>query len=262
MKINKIFLILLGLLVLSGFHAQAEEKANLEWVGGVGREVSFTKYIGSKRNFSWNGQVGVNIDILRYRKSHLYLKCNLETVMDKNFNFSPYDINYMIEPGVKFKGKFGDFSLIYHHECHHDVDRHDNASEMFNIVGVRLESKRKDIFKEGKKDVEWLWNFDKMISCGKYVTTTDVDYDWDADCEVEVNILRSKKKVPYVRLRTHLVTRTSSKYFVNYTIEPGVKFRGPNGIFSLFCQLWRKHDIDRCNGQTDNFALLGMRYEW
>lgn len=260
-------LILLGLLILISWKVPAQEKENFEWTGEVGKEVSFAKYVGSHRRFSWNGQIGVNIEILRYRRSHLYLATNLETVMDKDFSFSPYDINYTIEPGVKFRGKFGDASFIFHHECHHDVDRHDGMNEMFNIVGIRLESREKDIFKEGKKDVTWLWNLDKLASLGKYVGNTDVNYDWDVVCEAELNIVRHKKKVPYVRLVTHLVTQKSDNpsgrpYFVNYIIEPGVKFRGPNGIFSLFCQLWHKHDIDRCNGQTDDFVLLGMRYNW
>lgn len=257
-------LILLGLLVLFSWQAPAQE--NLEWVGKVGKEVSWSKYLDSKRQFSWNGQIGVNIEVLRYRKAHLYLGCNLETVMRKHFSCRPYDINYTIEPGVKFKGRLGDLSLIFHHECHHDVDRHDGMNEMFNVAGIRLESKEKNIWK-GKRDVEWLWNFNEMVSFGKYVGTTDVNYDYDAVGEVELNIMRHKKKVPYLKIGTHLVTQKSKNpsgksHFINYIVEPGVKLRGPNGVLSLFCQLWRKHNIDRCNGQTDNFALLGMRYEW
>jgi len=266
--VKRSFLFFLGLFILFGSQVLAEEKKDFDWVGEVEGEVLWAKYFNAEHHFKWNGQLGVKIDILRYKKTFLYVKGNLETVMehDMGTDFDPYDMNYMIEPGVRLENRIGSLSFIWHHECHHDVDRFDGTTEKFNIGGIRLESKEKDIFKN-EEGLEWLWNFNELFSIGKYAQRTDNNYDWDMITEVGVDILRYQKMAPYLKVNAHLVTQTAKrhsgkKYFVNYTIEPGIKFRFTKGILSLFCQIWHKHDIDRCDGQTDDFGLFGIRYEW
>jgi hypothetical protein len=251
-----------------GTEEQPITKKDFDWIGEVEGEVLWAKYFNAAKHFNWNGQLGVNIDILRYKKAFLYVKANLETVLEEDVgtDFDPYDMNYMIEPGVRLENKIGSLSFIWHHVCQHDVDRFDGTTEKYNIGGIRLESKRKDSF-ENKENFEWLWNFSELFSVGKYVQRTDNNYDWDVIGEAGVDILRYKKMAPYLKANTHLVTQTADrpsgkKYFLNYTIEPGIKLRIPKGTLSLFCQIWHKHDIDRCDGKTDDFGLAGIRYEW
>lgn len=265
---KKVLLFFLVLLVFSGLQAWAEEEEDFEWIGEGGGEVIWAKYLNAEQHFKWNGQLGVNIDLLRYKKAFLYIESNFETVTEHDVGtvFDPYDMNYMVESGVRLENKIGSLSFIWHHVSRHDVDRFDGTTEKYNIWGIRLASKEKDIFKN-EEGFEWLWNFNELFSVGKYTQRTDNNYDWDVIGEVGVDLLRYKKMAPYLKTNLHLVTQTADrpsgkKYFVNYTIEPGIKFRFTKGILSLFYQIWHEYDIDRSNGQTDDFGLAGIRYEW
>ena len=194
---------------------------------------------------------------------------NIESIIEgsaSEVRFDPNYIRYSLEPGLRIKGKKGNFSLIYHHVCRHDVDRFDKSTEKWNVSGVRLESKRHTP-QRFSPEIEYLWKPFGKVSFGKCVVTTDVTYTWDGIVEAGMDILRYKRIVFYLLNNVHMVFQkedrpSNKKYFVDYTFEPGIKIYGEKGKATLFCQYRHEHDVDMYNGTTEDWGLVGIRYEW
>jgi hypothetical protein len=267
---KRCFIFFLFLVIFTGPRAFSEEgeQKDFVWIGETHGNLLMARYLNAEPHFDWNNQIGLDIDILRYKRAFLYTEGNLESVLatDMGTDFDPYNVEYVVASGLRFEYRLAFLSFLIHHECRHDVDRHDGLTEKFNILGFKLESNRKDVF-QNTEGFEWLWGFNETFSFGKYVERTHNNYDWDMTAGAGVDVLRYKKMVPYLRADTHLVTQTADrssgkKYFIDYTLEPGFKVRLPQATVNFFCQLSHRHDVDRSDGITDDFGLLGVRYEW
>lgn len=239
------------------------------FLSGLHGRCLWAKYITDNDAFNWNGQLGIDWDILKYKNYYGYLLVNMETIIEEGgsgLSFDPDYIRYMLEPGLRIEGKKGDLSLIYHHICRHDVDRFDKSTEKWDVLGVRLESKR-HVPQTFSPETEYLWKPFGKISFGKCVNTTDVTYDWDGMAEAGMDILRYKRAIFYLSNNVRLVFQkedrpSDKKYFIDYTFEPGIKIYGEKGEATLFCQYRHEHDVDMYNGTTEDWGLVGVRYEW
>jgi len=183
-------------------------------------------------------------------------------------DFPVHDINYIVELGIKMNIRWGDlFFLLPHHECRHDVDRWDLFTERWDIWGLRWVSNQMPETFVHEDGLKWLGDFSGTISFGKYTARSDNDYDWDGILELRIDILNYKEAIGSLLVNIHGVTQDQERpsggsYFVDYTIEPAVKFRTSGGTFIVFCQFQHRHDVDKCNGRTEDWSVLGFRYEW
>ena len=244
-------------------------KSDFVFLNDIHGKGLWAKYITDNDAFNWNGQLGIDWDIFRYKNYYGYLLVNIETIIERNgsdFNFDPDYIRYMLEPGLRIEGKRANLLLIYHHVCRHDVDRFDRSTEKWNILGLKLESKKYKP-EEFNPQVKYIWRPYGNVSFGKYVSRTDVSYDWDGILKIGFNILEYKNLLFYMENTTHLITQkqdrpSGKKYFIDTTVEPGVKVFGKKGEVALFCQYRHEHNVDIYNGTTEDWGLAGVRYEW
>lgn len=269
MNRNLALLIIIFMIFFSNLSAGEAKEGDFIFLSDVHGKGTWAKYITDNEDFNWNGQLGIDWDIFRYKESFIYLLINIETIIEGNwdsFRFDPRNVNYTLEPGLRVETKRVNYSLIYHHVCRHDVDRFDASTEKWTVLGFRLESKRYEPEQFGP-EIEYLWRPFGEISSGKYLLTTDCTYDWDGIAELGIDILKYKRVIFYLSNKAHLVfqeeARPSGKdYFLDYTFEHGVKIYGGKGRTSLFCQYQHKHDVDKYNGLTEDWGLVGLRYEW
>lgn len=250
----KVFLIVTIVTFLLGIISTTSQSQ--EWLGKVGGKFSWSKYLNGTDDFNWNAQLGADFEILRYGDSLLYLLVNMENVLEEGASwtdFPVHDINYVVEFGFKTDIQYGSLSFVLHHQCLHDVDRYDFLTPKWNVWGLRWASK--------------VSTFSWLTSVGKYSERCNIDYDWDGVLELRADVLSYKGAVGSLLGNIHGVIQDDERpsgrsYFVDYTIEPAIKFRSQGGIFIIFYQFQHRHDIDKCNGETEDWSILGFRYEW
>lgn len=266
---NSALLIMVFMIFCTNVSAGEHKGDDFVFLSDIHGRGLWAKYITDNDAFNWNGQLGIDWDIVRYKNYYGYFFGNIETIIERNgsdFNFDPDYIRYILEPGLRIEGKKGNLSFIYHHVCRHDVDRFDKSTEKWNILGLRLESKKYKP-EEFNPQVKYIWHPYGKVSFGKYVSTTDVSYDCDGVAELRIDILRYKRVAFYLLNNVHLVSQkkdrpSNKKYFIDYTFEPGIKIYGKKGETMLFCQYRHEHDVDMYNGTTEDWGLVGVRYEW
>jgi hypothetical protein len=268
----KVFLMCAVVSFIFGLPGIRKAWAGHEWLGKVDGRLSWSKYLNDTDDFNWNAQLGADFEILKCEDYRLCLLVNMETVLaegDDESDFPVSYVNYTVEFGFTMDTKFGDLTfLLPHHECRHDVDEYYNESTpKWNIWGLRWVSDQMSETLTPEDGLKWLGDFSEAVSFGKYTARTDNDYDWDGIIELNTDILSYKGAIGSLLVNIHGVTQKEDRpsgrsYFVDYTIEPAVKFRTSGGTFIIFYQFQHRHDVDKCNGRTEDWSILGFRYEW
>ncbi|HEA46906.1 MAG TPA: hypothetical protein ENH97_00650 [bacterium] len=110
------------------------------------------------------------------------------------------------------------------------------------------------------KDFEFLKKVDWKVSAGGYVNTAHYDYDWEAAAGARWDILRHKRKVPYLLANLSLLQGPNTDG--DYTMEGGVRFCGKKGSASLFTQYRYRENASRFGGYDAKQTIMGLRFEF
>ena len=230
----------------------------------------YAKVLGSD-NFDYDSNMTFNLDLYRRDRFTAFLNTPL-AINTSTENMKPRFIGYSLEPGlaIDFDKNVLDF-FFRHWSRHNGIDENndvpDGITEGYKLIGTRLQTrgmklgyKNEGIDFDSKKDFEFLKKIDWKVSAGGYAKTANYDYDWEAGAGARWDILRHKRKIPYLLANLRLLQGPNTDG--DYTMETGVRFCGKKGNASLFTQYRYRENASRFGGYDAKQTIMGVGLEF
>ncbi len=229
----------------------------------------YAKILGSD-DFGYDSDLAFNLDLYQRDRFTAFLNTGL-AINSTTENQKPHFIGYSLEPGLEidFEKRVWDFFFRNWSRYNGDVngDGLDRITERYKLIGTRFQSRgmklgyrNEGIDFDSVKDFEFLKKIDWKVSSGGYVNTSNYDYDWEAGAGARWDILRHRRKIPYLLANLSLLQGPNTDG--DYTIEGGVRFCGKKGNASLFTQYRYRENASRFGGYDTKQTIMGVGFEF
>ncbi len=225
----------------------------------------YAKILGSDE-FGWDSDVAFNLDLYRRDRLTAFLNTGL-AINTSTKNQKPYYLGYSLEPGLAIDFDKNVLDLFFRHWSRHDGKAHDGITEGYKLIGTRFQSRgmklgyaNEGIDFDSERNFEFLKKVDWKVSAGGYANTANYDYDWEAEAGARWDILRHKRKIPYLLANLRLLQGPNTDG--DYTMEAGVRFCGKKGDASLFTQYRYRENASRFGGYEAKQTIMGVRFEF
>lgn len=225
----------------------------------------YAKVLGSD-NFGYDSNLAFNLDLYRRDRLTGFLNTSL-AVNSSTKNQKPRFIGYSLEPGLAIDFDKNVLDLFFRHWSRHNGNAFDGINEGYKLIGTRFQSRgmklgyaNEGINFDSERNFEFLKKVDWKVSAGGYVNTANYDYDWEAGAGARWDILRHKRKVPYLLANLSLLQGPNTDG--DYTMEAGVRFCGKKGNASLFTQYRYRENASSFGGYDTKQTIMGLRFEF
>ncbi len=244
-------------------------KRNSLFLPGLNVGGYYAKVLDSD-DFGYDSDLAFNLDL--YRKDRFIAFLNTGLVINTTTeNQKPHFIGYSLEPGLAIDFDKNVLDFFFRHWSRHNGDVNGNVvdgiTEGYKLIGSRFQSRgmklgyrNEGIDFDSGKDFEFLKKVDWQVSTGGYVTTSNYDYDWEAGAGVRWDILRHKRKIPYLSANLRLLQGPNTDG--DYTMEAGVRFCGKKGNATLFTQYRYRENASRFGGYDAKQKILGLGFDF
>lgn len=226
----------------------------------------YAKILGSD-GFGYDSGLAFNLDLYQRNKFTTFLNTDLD-LNTSNENMKPNFISYTLEPGMAINFNKNILDFFFRRWSRHNGNIYDGITEGYKLVGSRLQSpgmkvgsRNEGINFDSGKDFEFLKKVGWQISAGGYVHTANYDYDWEAGAKARWDILRHKRRVPYLLAGLSLLQGPNTDG--DYSIEAGMRFCGKErGNANLFTQYRYRENASRFGGYDAKQIILGLGFEF
>jgi hypothetical protein len=228
----------------------------------------YARVLGSD-NFHYDSDLAFNLDL--YQKDRLTAFFNTGLTLNTTTeNMKPHFIGYALEPGIAIDTNQKDLDFFFRHWERHNGnvggdDPLDGITERYNLIGTRFQSRgmklgysNEGIDFDSGQDFEYLRKIDWQVSAGGYFERACYDYDWEAGVKARWDILRYKRKVPYLLAGCSVLAGDNTDG--DYSMEAGVRFCGKKGNAKLFTQHRRRENASRFGGYEAKQTMLGLGF--
>jgi hypothetical protein len=224
----------------------------------------YAKVVGAD-DFEWDGDVTLDIELYRQETFKTFLNTNVN-FLSPSGTYRPRFVTYRLEPGIGVEDNEKSLEFIYRHVSRYDANTSDGFTEHAGLLGLRGQTlgmrtghKNEGIDFSSSQRCEFLKKLDWKIVGGRYIYTSDYDYDWNVGLGARWDILRHRKKIPY--LEGNLNFLIGDNLDTEYYLESGVRFHG-RGDTTFFSRYQHKKNIDRFGGYDKDYLLAGVRFEF
>lgn len=244
----------------------------LELLPSVHGQGMWFKYLTDDDRFNWNGSVGVDINLLRYGNYSVPLNAHIESIIENKHDitrFDPIFIRYHIESGIGFPLLNRQSLLLFHHRCHHDVDRGGASNLKWEMIEFKVIDKfiRNQIKNSGQGNrLKFLGNLYYEVSFGRYFHNLQNNYKWDFGLLLKVDLFDYRGVLFRLSPEIHVFTKGSgaiqSSLNTDYALGMESNISGESGLVVLFVQYERCNDVDYYNGLTKKWGKAGLKIKW
>jgi hypothetical protein len=129
-------LISLGLFVCL---ARPGAAADVELLPDVAVRLEAARYVPDERDFHFTGWMGAGAGLVHAGSTTLYFDGDIETILGwERRPFEATQVNYHLEPGLRWPLGRCTGSVFFHHVSRHLVDRDKPEAVDWNVLGVRV----------------------------------------------------------------------------------------------------------------------------
>jgi hypothetical protein len=216
-------------------------------------------------DFEWNGNVTIDIEIYRTQTLTAFFNTNVD-FLSPDRAYRPRFVTYKLQSGIGLNKDGESLEIVFCHTSRYDVNTSDGFTEHSGLVGLRRQTlgmrtgyKNKEIDFTSPKRFEFLRKIDWKISGGRFIYTSDYDYDWNTELGARWDILRYKKRIPYLEGNLNLLI--GDNLDIEYYIESGIRFHDVGDI-TFFGRYQHKENMDYFGGYDEDYLLAGVRFEF
>jgi hypothetical protein len=241
-------LIPLGLFVCLAGGVRPGAAADVELLPEVGLRLEAARYTPTERDFHFSGWMGAGAGLLRVGSTTAYFDGDIETILGWGRRpFEATQVDYHLEPGLRWPlGPFAG-SLFFHHVSRHLVDRDKPEAVDWNVLGVRLSGPA-----EGAVRVR--------AGVGHTTQASLVGYRWELTGGVTADL----GTAAYVSGDVRYVTVDPDPAFprgnfADIRAELGGRWRRGGAALVLFAAFERRNDVLLLVPLVKDRLLLGFR---